>query len=1209
MKIKLNHVPSGLFGRRLLLLSMRMFIFLFCVTVFGLNGKDSFAQQKITIDDNKSVSVDEVFQIIKQQTDYHFIYPKNLFQDAPKVQLKKGEFFVGDLLNESLKNSNLNYVMGEHNTIQIIKNNYSATAQGIQISGKVTDENGIPLPGVTVLEANTRNGVATDFSGNYTIKVSDVQAVLEFSYVGFTTRKIDISNLNNYSSDNVINVVLKESINSLDEVVLTGYQELSEERTAGSFTQVGASQLEQRPSGTNIIERITGQVAGLNINPRFNNFEIRGRSTILSAFANPLIIVDGFPLAEQQNLESINPEDVESITILKDASASSIWGSRASNGVVVIVTKRGGKNQPLKVDFSSFVKMENKVDLSDLNLMSTSQEMDLDQEFIDKGWTNINGLVGSNSSINDFHMAQIYRNGLSPDGVTWSQNTYNNYMNELRRRNIENDWEKYFIRNAMQKTYNLSLSGGGERNAFFGSLSYTDVEGQTIGDDQERYTMNMRNTFDFNDKIAFTAGMTAVLRQQNDNSFDTQYGAFNPIDMFYMAQPYDQLVDENGQYIQKYYSWNPWMSQDREPLVGAPYTYNYLEEHRNLDNDRTLLDIRADFKLDVEILKDLTLSSSFRYERNTNDYDSFKSMDLPSWRNMVNDFYIYDSNTDSYQYGIPKGSQYLQERTYSKGWVFKNTLNWDKEWGDHQLNVFAGGEYSRRFTEFLRNRQFGYDKESTTYLPINEAALLSYNLVDWTGARLYDFYAAELFDINNQDNRFVSYFSNMGYTFKNKYTLNGSFRIDQANIFGSNPDFRYKPLWSVGVAWDAAKEAFLDNANWINRLKVRATYGLGGNSLIGVYPEPTARVRNITWGNTYNSLVLSQPGNPDLKWEETATTNLGVDFAFFNNRLSGSIDYYIKKSTDVYTSKVIDPTVGWSTARVNYADIDNKGVELQLNADVIRSNDFTWSVRANFNYNKNILAKAKLTNAPTADSYTGGNAYEEGMPIGGLYAYNFAGLDDNGEVLLYDANGNTRSWRGTVDIDELEYVGTTVPQHYGGLSTTFNYKGLDLTVNMNYQADYVFRMSYNYASAGYGSYNNYDYGFGNIRLHQEWANRWMNPGDEAFTDVPKVFYNGLNPMTGEYENRYDTSAMHRIWNQSNRNVHKGDYLRVQDIILGYTMPKKFLDRTFLTNLRLTMQVANPFLWVANDLGVDPIAPNSEAYTNLTSYTFGVRVSF
>ena len=1195
-------------GKRLSLLFMRLIILLFCTTVFSLSPKKIFSQENIVVEKDQTLSVDEVFSIIQQQTNYHFIFPKKLFKNSPAINLKKGEISVLNLLNTSLKNSNLKFEVNPNNVITILKNPEAASSQQqVTVSGIVSDANGAPLPGVSVMIVGQSRGVVTDFDGVYSIAVPN-NASLQFSYVGFVTRSINVSDLSYFNN---VDVTLLEDVNALDEVVITGYQELSKERTAGSFSQVSSEQLEQRPSSPNIIDRITGQIAGLNINPIFNTFEIRGRSTIFGGQAGALIVVDGFPLADQQNIESINPEDVESITILKDAAAASIWGARASNGVVVIVTKSGRKNQRLTVNASSFVELEDKVDLDDFNWMSTEEEINLDMEFIDKGWTNIAALPTQAGSINDLHLAYIYRNGLSPDGNVWSQNTFDNYIETLKQRNVNDQWEKYLLRPATRTTHNLSISGGGERNSYFASLSYTNKNEQSVGDENERITMNLRNVFEFNDRISFTAGMTAVLRNQTLNALETQFGAVGgSIALAQLAQPYDLLIDENGQYVQKFASWNPWVSEEREQITGAPYTFNFVEEQRNRDVSSTLMDVRADFALNVEVLKDLDLSTSFRYERNTDDLDAFKSMNLPSWRNTVNDYYVFDTSLNRYVNGIPVGSEYLQERAYSKGWVFKNTLNWDKSWDNHELTVFAGAEVSRRFNESLLNRKFGYDKQTTNFLPINEVDLISYRIRNWNGQAFTRYYDRLIFDINNQDNRFVSGFSNLAYTYDDKYTLNGSFRIDQANIFGSNPDFRYKPLWSVGAAWNMQNETFLENEKWINRLKLRATYGLAGNTINSASPFPTARNRNINWGNPYITLVLSQPGNPDLKWEETATTNLGLDFSLLNDRLSGSFDYYLKRSTDVYTSLRLDPTVGFASSNVNYADIDNKGFEFVLNAGIIETSDFSWSVRANINVNKNELVTYNATSAPSVDGFTsGGSAYEEGRPIRGIYGYNFAGLDSNGEVLLYDQEGNTKSWREDVEFEELVYKGSGIPTNYGGLSTRLAYKGFDLTVNMNYQAGFYFKSSFNYASVGYGTGNNVDYNFSNIRLNEIWADRWMQPGDEAFTDVPKIFYNGLNPNTGEVENRFDTSAMHRIWNQSTYAIHKGDYLRVQDIILGYSLNQNALQSTFFKSLRFTAQVSNPFLWVANDLDLDPVAPQTEAFTNLTRYTFGIRATF
>lgn len=1159
----------------------------------------------VNIEINDS-SMEEVFRQIEDQTNFTFFYDKGRLRNKVVKERKKGVYKVSDVLMAVSKEAKVQFRQVNNNIAvspmpekDLVDTSVEVIIEDISISGKVMDESGNPLPGASVTVKESADlGTIADIDGNYKITAPD-NATLVVSFIGYATREIDISNRS------TIDVMLAEDMQTLQEVVVTGYQNLSKERTAGSFDRVEEEQMEQRPSSPDFISRLDGQVSGLNVTPT-GQLQVRGRGTVFNGQDSPLIVVDGFPLADQANLESINPEDIESVTVLKDAAASSIWGSRASNGVIVVVTKKGGKNRPLSVNFSSFFEIEKKVDLDDMNWLSTDQEITLDQEFIDKGWVNFNTLVNVNESINDLHMAYVYRNGLSPDGTIWSQNTFDNYINELKSRDIANDWEKYMLRNAARQTYNLALSGGGDRNSFYGSLSYTDYKASSVGNENDRITLNIRNIFDFSDRISFTTGLTTALRNKSMNALESYYGQSDEggnVSMAALSQPYDRLVDANGQYEQMYTRWNPWVSQDREALLGSQYTFNQLQEMENRDESATLMDVRADFRLDVEVIKGLKLSSAFRYERNTNDIDDFESMDLPSWRNFVNDYYVAD------EYQIPVGTNYAQTRGYSKGWVFRNTIDWEKTFAeDHSIVLFAGAEYSRRYTESIFNRQFGYSKQSVTYQPIDEANLANYGVSNWNNNRLYDYRSDNLFDVNNRDNRFVSVFGNMAYTFKEKYILNGSYRIDQANIFGSDPDFRYKPLWSVGLGWEASKEAFLENVDWLSYLKVRATYGLGGNSINSASPYPSARTRNIGWGYYYNSLVLSQPGNPGLKWEETATTDFGIDFAVFNNRLSGSLDYYKKKSTDVYAYRGLDPTVGFSYAPVNYADIENKGLELALNANIIQTQNFRWSVRANFNRNTNEVTKYDDA-AISVDGYTGGTGIEEGKPSNMLYSYNFAGLNDNGEMLVYDTEGNTKLWSEAIEKEELVYEGSLTPTSYGGLSSTVKYKGFDLTVNLKYQAGFVVRSKYDYVSTGFGTGNNTDYDFSNKRIHEVWANRWMQPGDEATTSVPKVFYNGVNPTTGLVESRFNTGTMNRMWVQSTYATHKGDYIRVQDIILGYNVPVALLQKVHVKSMRFSVQVANPFLWTANDAGIDPSAPGAEAYLNLPRFTFGFRTTF
>lgn len=1175
---------------------MRTILLLFSTTVFSLSFNKSFSQEKVLINKDASVSIDEVFKIIQQQTNYHFIYPKKLFKNTPNVQLKKGEILVTKLLQESLADSDMSFEMNNQNTIIIKKKEPHVQQQTIEISGNVSDKAGNGIPGVNILEKGSVNVVSTDLYGNFLINVSKKDAILLFTFVGFDSKEVSIKNLKNYDN---IKVTLTEAINSLEGVVLTGYQSISKERTAGSFDKIESQELQQRTS-PNFIDRINGKVSGLSINPNNGSLEIRGRGAIIASNSNPLIVIDGFPMSNQFNYESINPEDIESVTILKDASAASVWGTKAANGVIVITTKKGKKNQKTRIDFSNFVEIEEKIEMKDFRWMNSSQAIDLDMEFIDKKWANLQSLVDQKGSLNDLHLAYIYRNGLSPDGVSWSQTTFNNYINQLKKRDVTKDYERYLLRNDLRRTYNLSVSGGGERNTFFGSLSYNDHESAAVGSEDDRITMNLNNVFDFNDKIKFTTGLNAILRNIVSNSISGSSITENSIALAKQLQPYDQLIDQNGQYVQKYANWNPWVSQEREALLGTKYTYNMLEEQRNLDKKSSVFDVRANFKLDYEFLKGITFSSSLNYEQNTNSGDNYRSMQLPSHRNFINDYYV------SGAYQIPLGGDFTQERSTVKGWLSRNNLTIDKKWGKHDLNVFLAGEYSKYVTESLLNRQFGFDKQSLAYVPMDSK--LTSGIPNFNGVNLF-MSSRDLFRVSNTDNRVVSGIANIGYTYNDKYIINGSARIDQANIFGSDPKYRYKPLWSAALGWDLGKESFLADATWINRLKLRTSYGIGGNSTSLSSPYASATPRFFTWGIPFTYSRFTQPANDQLKWEEVTTKNIGLDYAFFNNRLSGSIEAYVRTSTDLLGNRPIDPTNGFEFATINYASAENKGLELTINAKIINKANFGWSLNANFNYNKNKALEFTGSN-PSADGMTNGTVIKEGKSLSYLYAYDFAGLNNNGEVMLNKADGTVVKWNDpTITVKDVIDIGTRAPEHYGGLSSIMSYKGFELTVNLNYQAAFWFKKPYNYASTGYGTSNNISNQFGNIMVHELWDQRWRKPGDEAITNVPKVFYNGINPDTGLAEFSGNTAAMHRIWSQSDINYHKGDYIRIQDIIFGYKIPKKFMNKTSFSDLHLTLQATNPFLWTANNVDADPTALDREAYTNLRRFTFGLRTTF
>ncbi len=1158
---------------------MRNFIILF----FALN-LSAFANglsQEVSLARYENATLIEVFEDIKVQTGYGILYKIQDVDPDIRVNMNMANSSVQEILGNVLEGTNLDYKV-QNEVIVIFKsetiNQPKETVKEKEkkkLTGAVSDTDGNTLPGVSVVVKGTTTGVATDIDGNFSIQFENENAVLVFSFVGMLSQEII------YKGQVIQNVTLVPDSEQMAEIVVTGYQTISKERVTGSFAKIDNEVLEQRPV-MSLVERLEGTVAGLNVVK--GKIQIRGVST-LHADKEVLFIVDGFPI--EGDLSSINPEDIESVTVLKDASAASIWGVRASNGVVVITTKKGKKNEKLNVSFSTHIGITEKIDYSKMNYMSTSDQIDMNLEFYDKGWNFHEQALGAKRDISLLDEAYLHLLGKTPDGDVWSQGQFNKYVDDLRSKDVEKQWEKYLLRNAISSTYNLSISGGSDKNTFYSSLVYNDNLGSSIGNSSQNFTFNLQDTYQYNDKLSFTVGVTGSLNETKMNGVDPT--------LITTQHPYDELVDENGQSIQYYTKRDRWTSLQREQLesVGS-YGFNQLDEQRNTDRSNERFSIRAKFGLDYKILENLTFSSSFQYEKENNNVDQYNSMNLPSHRIRVNEYVV---NGESQ---IPYGTEYNYNRSEVKAWDFRNTMTWDNEWTDHKLNVFAGTEIRKRTYSIISNKEYGYNKQSETSVPVDQAKFSGGEIADWRGEEwIYD----EFFKTENTDLREFSLFSNIGYEFKEKYSLTASFRVDQKNLFGSDPDFRYKPLWSTGIGWNMFKEDFMQNVDFVNRLRLRATYGINGNASNQYSPFAQATSEfDMLAGKQFKYLELSQAANEKLKWEETAVFNVGVDFALFGNKLNGSVEYYSRNSTDLLGVVELDPTKGFTSAVMNYASMLNRGFELNLNGTIMQKGDFTWTSNLNFSYNHNEVTEILEERPPFWIVDAGKLAV--GESVNNIYSYNYAGLDANGNMLLYNTDGSTKN-RKDVDIfgafpeEELIYSGESVAPYYGGLSNTFSYKNFDLSINLSYKFGHKFR--HNYGSL-FG-------GLAGVMTKNHWADRWQKPGDELTTRVPRIGYWGSNPSTGESEGFEKVYYDAQIYSYTQDHVYDAAFIRVRDIILAYTMPDNFMNISFIKRLRLTAQVSNPFLWVANKEGLDPEAYDGMAYDNLKTFTFGLKANF
>lgn len=498
----------------------------------------------------------------------------------------------------------------------------------------------------------------------------------------------------------------------------------------------------------------------------------------------------------------------------------------------------------------------------------------------------------------------------------------------------------------------------------------------------------------------------------------------------------------------------------------------------------------------------------------------------------------------------------------------------------------------RRATRMTGTRVYymGYDDNSLTYTPYNAMVLSPISGTEsLTGS--FNWYSKNYNYESYIEDRYVSFFGNASYTYDDKYTMTGSMRIDQSNLFGTDPKYQYRPLWSVGGSWHLSSEKFMKNVRFLDRLSIRVTYGIGGN-----VPKDVGPYLNI-YDDGYNSWVgamssyIGNPPNPMLRWEKTATTDIGIDFSLFDSRLSGSIDYYNKNTTDLLGSRNADPTLGWPSLLLNYGKMYNRGIEILLQSQNIRTKKFNWNTNFTFSYNKNILTDLEGTQE-SVFYYSAYNVAAIGYPINSIFSYRYAGLNPkDGNVLVYNQQGEKVS--NVSSISDLVYSGTRTPKYSAALKNSFSFKNLDFSFMFVYYGGNVMRD----VVAGYMG------GAPGNNLNRKSLNHWRKPGDENIPGVAPSFNKNINYRIAQ------------AWYSADIHVKKADYIKLRDVSISYNVPKKYLNLLGFNSLALTCQLSNVWWWAANG-NIDPEAYALSGYGtgSLTqkspiTYTFGVSVNF
>ncbi len=1223
------------------LLVMKITTFLLFVALMQVSAKG--IAQKLTLVNNH-ITLKEVFKEINKQTGYNIYWSDSQVNGNQVIDANFKDASLKEVLNKCLDSQPLTFTINDKTVVirkkeEQIEPSHSKVAapDSIPYTGHVLDENGNPLIGATIhLKGSAYTSVSIAPDGFFR-RNGNIHSVLVITYVGYTPQEYPLAK---QDPNKPIIIKMQKGATNLQEVtVSTGYEDKTKKYSTGSFEVITAKDL-QHSTDPNLLNRLNGittslqfgnlstnflnpsnsAAAGLGVSPLLS-LTIRGQNTLnnnavynytnISGFGDnlsgvPLVVIDG--IASPYSIDQVNPDDVESVTILKDAAASSIWGSRASNGVIVIKTKKGKFNHAPSISFSSNLNVTDKVNLFYTKLMSTSDYVSSQIYAYQMG-----GIHLPAYSINQAQLAvsPVFEimNDIQTGQLTQAEGTAQ--LDALRGNDVRNDMEKYIERNAVTQDYHLAVNGGSDKLGYNVSFGYDKNQNNTVDSYGDRFNFSNALTFKLSNKLTLS---TNVLYSQENNHAQSQYNTIGSsgIAPFYL---YDKLASANGTPLSVEQVGIQGYRPGFESLLASTYGNNILSyDYKPLDdiNDGYLSSksqvMSGIFGANYKFNSFLTANVNYNYSRSLFDNISYQGVNSWYVRNLIN---IY-TNPQSFSNAFPAGGIYTPTTTTNTNQDLQAQLNFNKTWNKSQLTAIVGVDASQNYQLQNQVLYLGYNPETLTsagflnYTDQNpflfntpygqsEGALTNSSALGYK--RYPSFYQDYL-------TRILSEYANADYSYNKTYLLSASIRKDGSSLFGPGTNKTGTPYWSLGSSWILSNESFY-NIGLFPYLKLSATFGYNGNVNPLVTSKPT--LDPTPDYNYYTGLydnVAQGAVNSKLRPEKSGTLNLALDFATKDNRISGRFDYYNIDTKDLLTNQPIDPTTGFPTVTYNIADLRRRGIDLELHWKNIKTTNFQWATSALFSYNHSIVTKLYVD--PTSYAYNaanavlgGGTILQVGADLSRLYAYRWAGLDPatghpriygpNNQILTFDGNGNddanASNTAFSMPLSNLHYFGSAVPVEFGSLINTFNYKAFSLTAIIKYELGFYF---YRPSATEVNYYNLYQNG---TPSGAEYANRWQKPGDELRTNVPSQMY--------------DQSGADFYYQYADINVENGDNIRLQEVNLSYAINTK--PNSFLKALSINAHVTNlGVIWRANKLGLDPEAFD---YPVPRQYSLGLNAQF
>ncbi len=1051
-------------------------------------------------------------------------------------------------------------------------------AQRIEIKGKILDAvTKEPLIGASVRIQENGIGKVTNEEGDFAFDLENGNYSLIVNYLGYQASQLDFT----VPLETPLLIELKPEDMNLDqvEVVATGYQEIPKSRASGSFVTVNEELIDRRVS-TNLIDRLEDVTSGLILNRTGDvgrdPISIRGRST-LGRFAQPLIVIDNFPY--DGSLEDINPNDVASITVLRDAAAASIWGARAGNGVIVITTKAGKLDQPVRVSFTGNANWIEHTDPFQSPILGVNDFIDMEQRLFGQGfYTSLENNRGNVVISPVVETLIAARDGLISEAEAQGR------IAEFRSFDLRNDLNRYLYRTQLNQQYNLGLSGGGNAHTYRISLGYDQIGEEIVGNSSDRITFSLRNDFKLlNNRLSVQTGFYGVKSNSLDQNLGPDDLIFSPTSSIY---PYARLADEFGNPLPISRDYRDGFKSRVQEAGLLDWSFVPLEERGRSDSRSDRNDWRINLGLSYKIFPGLSIDGLYQYWENSGSNETLYEAESYFARNLANSFTEVVGENQLVHH-LPKGAIFNRSNSKANSHSGRVLANYQKDWKEKwSLQALGGAEIKALESRGFSTRYYGYNPELSTALPVDYVSLFPVSYNPLTTNRIPNADGLSL-----KRDRFYSLFANASLSYDNRYLITASARQDASNLFGVRSNQRAIPLWSAGLGWTLSEEKFY---GWeaIPFIKFRLSYGFNGNvdrSLTAFTTANTITFNPITQ-IPYQSII--NPPNENLRWERIKIFNLAMDWENRNGRIKGTLETYQKTGLDLIGVVPFAPSSGITEFRGNNSSTLTKGFDLSLETVNLKGKAWSWSsVLLLSQVKEEVIQYEEEVNVNTlldfGDTGLGGNYFPiVGRPLFGIYSLPWAGLNpDNGNprgILEGEPSEDYRQLINGASLESLIYHGSARPTLFGSLRNTVSFKGFSLSANVSYRFGYYFRrQSVQYESILQGRGG-----------HSDYALRWQNPGDELITDVPSLPM-ARNPLRDQFFRRSEVL------------VEKGDHIRLQDIRIGYK-PQQGTSKRF-SNAEFYVYANNlGMIWRATDSGLDP---DFGPFTPRRSVAIGVQLDF